>query len=261
MVARSSARTIALLAGAGGCGRTSTAIALARHLAERGNKTIIFDLCFGWGGLGLNVSNAVSYAALLDKDDDIDEAVYISEFGFDILTCLPPSVLDPSLEDFKKITWLTQKLCDKYDFLILDPPSGGHPLSLLAAGLSENILLFSRADGASVASSYCLLKSLRAEGIASRTGAIFSFVESSEQAASLKTRLDILTGQFLGLKLQDHGFISRLEPDSDGEVEIGERGSFEMIRHLSINDIAPLQNGTRRESAGIEFPDTVKAGR
>jgi hypothetical protein len=220
-------------------------------------------LCFGWGGLGLDSNNALAYDDLLDKDDDVSEAIISSESGYDILTCLPPSVLDPSLDDFKKIVWRSHKLREKYDFIILDPPAGGHPLSLLAAGLSETIMLFSRPDAASTASSFCLLKSLHAENIADRTGTVYSLVDSVEQAATLRRRFDLLSWRFLGLKLWDFGFVQRLDRGFDQGAEIGSRweNSDDLITHLNLDVITSLQNETLFEGSGSIFPGAAKVGR
>lgn len=263
MVIRSRAKTIAFLSGVGGTGRTTAAVGLARHLAGLGQKALLFDFCFGWGGLGLERQKSPSYAALLDTDEHIEDAVIHSKTNYDILTCLPPPVLDPSIDDFKKIVWLADRLTEKYDYLILDPPSGGHPLSLLAAGLSDLVMLFTRPDGASVTSSYHLLKSLNAEGIASKVGAVISFVDSARQAASVKTRLDILAGQIPVSKLHNFGFIPRLDLNRGIEIgiEYAAEGSLDTIGHLNLAAIAMLQNETAAKAIRPAFRGSAKVGR
>ncbi|OGC90838.1 MAG: hypothetical protein A2W25_12960 [candidate division Zixibacteria bacterium RBG_16_53_22] len=247
------AKTLALISGAGGTGRTTVGVGLARYLAGLEQRVLLFDLCFGWGGLGLGGQEAISYSALLDADDRIEDAVVSAEPGFDVLTCLPPPVLDPSLDDLKKLVWLTGSLSEKYDFLILDPPSGGHPLSLLAAGSSDRIMLFTRPDSISVASSCRLLKSLNDEGIASNVGAVTSFVDSVEQAASVKARLDILAGQIPVARIQNCGFIRRVNPGRDFEVD--------SIQHLDLAAIAMLQSETAAEAMEPAFRVSAKVGR
>ncbi len=91
-----------------------------------------------------------------------------------------------------------------------------------------------------------------------KTGAGFLML-----AALLKTRLDILTGQFLGIKPQDKGFISRLECEGEaGSLPESEfAGSNDLIKHLALAHFTPLQSETANEAAGSIFPGAAKVGR
>jgi flagellar biosynthesis protein FlhG len=256
MVMQKNAKGITLISGAGGTGRTTVAQNLAQYLARQGNKVLLFDMCFGWGGLSLNSDDLLSYDDLLDTEDDLERAVARTEHGFDIFTCIPPDFLDPIIEDLKKIAWLANRLGSQYDYIVFDPPSGGHPLALLSAGLSDRVFLFARPEATSVASSYSLLKSLHAEGINSRVRTVFAQVESPEQAASLKTRFDLMTSQFLGFTVADGGYVYRLDDRSDDFLcqDLSEE-SEQIIRNIKIDFDTALQSETRLSRAGIAFPD------
>jgi MinD-like ATPase involved in chromosome partitioning or flagellar assembly len=257
MVKPAVAKGIALISGAGGTGRTTAALNLARHLAKRGSRTLIFDLCFGWGGLGISEDDLPTYETLLEKEE-FEDVIAHTNHGFDILTCVPPSFLDPSLEDLKKIAWIISHLGYEYKTILFDPPSGGHPLSLLAAGMSDKIYLFSRPEAASVASSYSLLKSLHAEGLQEKVRIAFSFVESAEQAASLKTRFDLLTGEFLGFRTSDGGFIYRQAAKGDEELfssELNDQTEM-LVTNLNLEGYGLFQNETASLSQIAPLPDS-----
>jgi MinD-like ATPase involved in chromosome partitioning or flagellar assembly len=260
MVGPNTAKAIALVSGSGGTGRTTTARTLAQTLGKK-NRVLLFDLCFGWGGMSYDSVDLPSYEKLLNFENDELLAIP-TEGGFDVLTCEPPEFLDPTLEDLKKIAWISNEYAEDYDYIIFDPPSGGHPLALLSSGMSEQVLLFTRPEASSVASSYCLLKSLFAEGIYNRIRIVFAGVDSAEQAASLKTRFDIMTEQFLGLKIADGGFIYRREINDD-EFEtndLNER-TLESINNLNFGAKAALQNETGLRQSGIVFPDKQQVRR
>jgi MinD-like ATPase involved in chromosome partitioning or flagellar assembly len=256
------AKGIAFISGAGGTGRTTAALNLARHLTKRGSHTLIFDLCFGWGGLGISENDLPTYEVLLEKEE-FEDIVAHTNHGFDILTCVPPSFLDPSLEDLKKIAWIITHLGYEYDAIIFDPPSGAHPLSLLAAGMSDKVYLFSRPEAGSVASSYSLLKSLHAEGLQEKVRIAFSFVESAEQAASLKTRFDLLTKEFLGFKTPDGGFIYRQAEKADEEFfssELNDQSEMP-FNSLNLEGWGLFQNETGLRSQIAQLPDSQYQGR
>ena len=255
MVGNPKAKGIALLSGSGGCGRTCAALNLAAFLARKGEKILLFDMCFGWGGLNSLMDKAPSYESLLECDEP-ETLAFAHASGFDLLTCTTPDFLNPGEDELKKIAWMAYYLGFKYHNIIFDPPSGGHPLALLAAGLSESVYLISRPEAASVASSYCLLKSLQAEGIYSRVKAAFSFVESPEHAASLKTRFDLLTRQFLNIQLDDGGFIYGQNNNIDDDfslTEINER-TLASITNLILGKQPSLQNATHFEARRMAVP-------
>ena len=254
MVGNPKAKGIALLSGSGGNGRTTAALNLAALLASKGQKVLLFDMCFGWGGLNSFVNSVPDYEALLESEEP-ETLAFSAPAGFDILTCNPPSFLCPGEEELKKIGWMAYYMGFKYHDIIFDPPSGGHPLALLAAGLSESVFLFSRPEASSVELSYCLLKSLHEEGIFSRVKTAFSFVESFQHAASLKIRFDILTRQFLNIQLADGGFICRRNNDEEDFSfrEISEQ-TIASVTNLNLNSRPAFQNATRMGTAGRAIP-------
>jgi len=225
MNSRPLATGITFLAGAGGSGRTSTALGLAAKLARAGHKTLFFDLCLGWGGLNITDTVPRSFEQFIETVN-VEELPQKTDFGFDLVTCAPPRRLDPAPEEFAKLTFLIHELGARYDFVILDPPASAHPLSLMAAGLCEVIYLQIRPDASSVASAYCLLKTLSDEEIDERIRISFAFVNSEEEASSLKSRFDQLTERFLGKRFTEGGFIYRenisgegiFRPDQDFEI-------------------------------------------
>lgn len=215
MNTRPLATGVTLLSGAGGSARTSTAVGLAARLARKGHKTLFFDFCFGWSGLNIGNSDLYPYERLLQAEN-CHQFVTATDYGFDLISCLPPNVLNPDSDELQRITYLVHELGGRYDFIILDPPASAHPLSLLAAGLCEEIFLLIRPDAAAVASSYCLLKNLVGEGLNDRIKIAFAFVDSPEQAASLKSKFDQLTGQFIKTRFPDGGFVYRIDEAGDG---------------------------------------------
>ncbi len=200
------ARGITLLSGAGGSGRTSAGIGIAASLAQKGHRTLYFDLCFGWGGLNIGTAIPPSYHELF-LQDDMGKLCETTDLGFDLITCAPPDILNPDNEELKRITYLIHEFGGRYDFIILDPPASAQPLSLLAAGLCEEVILVVRPDAAAVASSYSLLKTLIGEGLGDRVKIAFSMVDTPEMASSLKAKFDKLTRQFMDATLPDGGFI------------------------------------------------------
>ncbi len=252
MISHSIATGITFLAGSGGSGRTTAATGLAARLAKMNRKVLLFDLCFGWTGLSIDKDNIPTYEQLLAADEDTEEMTLPTDHGFDLLTTVPPGILNPGEDDLKNIAWLIHNLARQYDFIILDPPSGAQPLGMLAAALCDGIFLVARPDAAAVASSYCLLKTLVGESLSDRIKVAFSFVNSPEHASSLKAKFDSLTEQFLSLKFQDGGFIYNNAGFDSEDFCVG-RSTDDLLvlaRNLRLNETGLFQNETKTETTG-----------
>jgi flagellar biosynthesis protein FlhG len=252
-------RGLALVSGSGGTGRTTVALNLAGKLAACGQKILLADLCFGWGGLNNFASRLSTFEELIDSDGVADKIVSPTDHGFDLLTCVPPEFVDFENDDFKKLAWVLSRISSTYDLVIYDAPSGGHPLSLLAAGMSDRVFLFARPDANSFGSAYCLLKSLNLEGINSRVRLICNFTESEAHAASLKTRFDLTTDRFLGLKIASGGHILRQNELYDGDFQLSgiSRISQTLIDNLDLTGIVTFQDETSDNSDLNNFPDRI----
>lgn len=250
MIDHSMATGITFLAGSGGSGRTTAATALAARLAVSNRRVLLFDLCFGWTGLGIDKVNIPTYEQLLESEENTGELIIPTNHGFDLLTTIPPGILNPAEDDLKIIAGLVHDLARYYDFLILDPPSGAQPLGMLAAALCDRIFLQARPEAAAVASSYCLLKTLVGEGLGDRIKIAFSFVNSPEHAASMKTKFDALTQQFLNLKFDDGGFIYNSAGFESEDFHI-DRNTDELLvlaKNLRLDETGVFQNETISET-------------
>jgi flagellar biosynthesis protein FlhG len=252
-------KAIAFVAGSGGTGRTTVAANLAHLLAQDGQKVLLSDLCFGWGGLNSFASRLPTFENLLESDGNPESIISHSDDGFDLMTCIPPEFVDLENDDFKKLAWVLDRVGTAYDLVIYDAPSGGHPLSLLAAGMSNRVFLFARPDAASFGSAFTLLKSLNQEGINSRIRFICNFAESENHAASLKTRFDLVSDRYLGFKTISGGYILRCPELFDGDFLTGEtnRISQTLLEHLDLAGIVSFQDETTDNSSLNTFPDRI----
>jgi flagellar biosynthesis protein FlhG len=252
-------KALALVAGSGGTGRTTVAVNLAHLLAQDGQKVLLSDLCFGWGGLNSFASKLPTFEDLLESDGNPESIISHSDEGFDLLTCVPPDFIDLENDDFKKLAWVLDRVGSAYDLVIYDTPACGHPLSLLAAGMSDRVFLFTRPDAASFGSSFTLLKSLHLEGINSRIRLICNFAESEAHAASIKTRFDLVSDRYLGIKTSSGGFILRYSELFDRDFQASEinRASQSLLEHLDLTGIVSFQDETPDNSHVNSFPDRI----
>jgi flagellar biosynthesis protein FlhG len=191
---------LAVVSGKGGVGKSLITLNLALALGKFGMKTLLFDAA---GGNLATLANSGSQAETnrLSTDNDLAENV----------TLHISSLRNPCLvTNSKGIRSLLQEIIGAvpgFKCVIFDCPTGVNAISQTLAGLSERVALVSNSDPTSIAGAYIVARAFEQEGLASRIGLLFNQVESIDEAASLKTRFDILSNNFLNCRFGDYGYV------------------------------------------------------
>jgi septum site-determining protein MinD len=121
-------RTISIVSGKGGVGKTTTAINLAAYLNALGQNVLLIDANINTPDVGLSLSAPVvpiSLQHVLSGKNNPEEAIYVHKSGTKIM----PSSLSLAA-DIKNLEKVTKKLKENFDFIIIDS----------AAGLGEDVL-------------------------------------------------------------------------------------------------------------------------
>ena len=224
---------IAVLSGKGGVGKSVIASNLALAMASRGLKTVLFDA--GGGDLthltnsgDMSSEELPNFASLNIHPAGENLSLYRSSIS-DAYSITDESDIEAFLEEIVEAS--SNCRCVVFDCL-----TGAGPITYTLAGISEVSLLVSTPDPTSVAGAYLLAKSLHNDGLVARAQLLFNQVESADEAASLKTRFDILTGKFLNRKFPMAGYIR-----SDGAIA------------ESVLEQLPLLAGRSTSRSGPDF--------
>ena len=117
---------IGIVSGKGGVGKTTITACLGSALSHAGHRVLLCDGDFGLRDLDLvlGVANEIIYDALdasKDKDYKDDAVVSIAE-NLDFL----PASQSARWEDIgrKKYKKLVRRLCEEYDYILIDAPAG-----------------------------------------------------------------------------------------------------------------------------------------
>ena len=137
-------RSIAVVSGKGGVGKTTVACALALTLARQNKSVCLIDLDIGLNNIDvlLSVNNKVVYdiGDCLSGKCRIKQAL-VSDSRFDNLYILPSirfSDYDINMAGVKDIV---RKLVNVFDFVIIDAPAGIGELFSLAANSANQTLV------------------------------------------------------------------------------------------------------------------------
>ncbi|MDK2939632.1 MAG: septum site-determining protein MinD [Methanolobus sp.] len=142
-----------IVSGKGGAGTSTAAINLGAALAGFAKKTLIIDADVGMPTiglmLGLKTSKGTIHEVLAGKVE-LNEAIYDGPNNMHIL---PGSI---SLQGFVNANTeilgdIVESVKEKYDYIIIDSPTGINKNSLLAISLSDEIIQLVNPDIASLA--------------------------------------------------------------------------------------------------------------
>lgn len=191
---------LAILSGKGGVGKSVISLNLALALGRLGIKTLLFD---AGGGDLVSLANT---GRLNTQKAPADVFQITDNVG------LYPSSMTASYtifdeEDIEEFLDEIINVVPGYSCAVFDCPTGAGPVSYILGGLSERVIIVSTPDPTSIAGAYLLIKTLHRDGLSKRCGILFNRVGSADEAASLKTRFDIITRKFLYQRFEQVGYI------------------------------------------------------
>ncbi|UCC78308.1 MAG: hypothetical protein JSW64_08450 [Candidatus Zixiibacteriota bacterium] len=242
------AKGLAVLTGSPPPGQSIPGYGLAKRLAGRNTRTLYLDLrlprenSFYLDGQSCDFDYP-SYGA-----KDLFEPVSNRDSDFDMIRFRSPVNAAINEDLLERISDSVSEFSLRYDSIIISAPYGLNPISFLAAAMCEDIILIMEPDVSSIASGYCIIKALAAEGVGEKVATAFSNVGSAEQAFSLKSKFDSLTAGFLNLKFKDGGFT--LSCREDGSTEYIERtdflGASDYAENARLETFRAFQNETEK---------------
>jgi flagellar biosynthesis protein FlhG len=191
---------IAILSGKGGVGKSVISLNLALGLGKAGIKTLLFD---AGGGDLVYLTNNGQPESQPDKTTLLPVADKVDLYTSAIAGANSP--LDD--RDVERLINEVVEVAPGFKCILFDCLTGSGPIPYTLVGLSEASLLVTTPDPTAIAGTYLLARSLYQDGLASRSGLLFNKVDSADEAASLKTRFDILTGKFLSHQFKQAGYI------------------------------------------------------
>jgi flagellar biosynthesis protein FlhG len=223
---------ITVLSGKGGVGKSVAALNLSLALGRHYGKVLLFDAA-GGSLVHLTNSNPTEDTLTIGLEENVD--LYNSSIA-DSYSILSEADIEGFLQEIVDVS-------RGYDYVVFDCLTGAGPVSYTLAGLAELTLLVTTADPTSIAGTYLLAKALHQDGLAARSELIFNGVQSVDEAASLKTRFDILTSRFLKRTFAQSGYIHQDQALAESVME--------QRPLLQSNNISPAYRDFQRLASDI----------
>lgn len=199
-------RSIAVLSGKGGVGKSNIAVNLAIALAEIEQRVSVLDADLGLANIDILFGVVPKYnlGHVLRGDKELPEILFKVD---DRVSIIPggAGLQELSNLDQQRQTWIVERLAfleEETDILLLDTSAGIHR-SVIDFALSSDIsLLVTTPEPTAIRDAYSVLKSLcQMSGGRVRIGLVVNMATDEKEGLLISDRIISAADQFLGIKI------------------------------------------------------------
>ncbi|MDR3076599.1 MAG: MinD/ParA family protein, partial [Synergistaceae bacterium] len=205
-------RSIAVLSGKGGVGKSNVAVNLALALAEKGLNVALLDADLGLANIDIlfGVVPKFNLGHVLRGEKELSEIIFKVD---ERVSIIPGGVGLRELADLdeQRQSWIISRLSmldDDADLLILDTSAGIHKNVLSFSMASDLTLIITTPEPTAIRDSYSVLKSLcQATGGDINVGLVVNMASDEREAFLVAERIISAGEQFLDFKAPYFGCV------------------------------------------------------
>ena len=219
------AKTISVVSGKGGVGKTSFALKLSRILAYEGYKVLLIDCDMNLSNtavkLGLPINQ--NFYEFINNQKKFEEIIYKDNKFHLLAACNGCLDLFKAKLDWEKI--IIDIICiyeNDYDFIFLDCPAGLNKEVLSISAYCDYRFVITTPDRSAITDSYSLIKILDQHYGIRTNSLLLNKISSKNQYNKIIKAMHGVVNNFLSSKLNILGFVSFFKEnvdDFDKELE------------------------------------------
>lgn len=205
-------KSIAIVSGKGGVGKTNLAVNLALAFGEMGKRTAILDADLGLANVDLLLGVVPKYhlGHVIKGERTLDEIIIPIN---DRVSLIPGGAGIQYLADMddQQLSGFIDKLSvldGRMDMLVVDTGAGIHRNVISFALSADEVLVITTPEPTAIRDSYGVLKSLANTSSGKlNVGVVVNMVSGEEEARDVASRLLSAAQQFLGVEVLQRGYI------------------------------------------------------
>ncbi|MFC5463747.1 P-loop NTPase [Lederbergia graminis] len=205
------AKTIAVVSGKGGVGKSNISINTAMILQQKGYRVLLFDLDIGMGNINI-ILGGIATASLsdyLNTDMLIDDIIFTTDEGVSYISAgngLNNIVeIDGTL--LEKLLRGLEKLQMNYDFIIFDMAAGANSAAMEILKSVDDIFVLSTPEPTAMTDAYSMMKYLCLEDAKGTFHLICNRADSEQQGTNTLKRLEKTALVFLQKQVNTLGVL------------------------------------------------------
>lgn len=241
LLSRDFVRSVTLVGGKGGIGRTSVLSAIASALSRQGRSAILLDQNPGRASAiaGFGLSRGRDLAEILDRDTPLEEIIQHGADGLRLVAAHRAFARmgNPGSAQEERLARAFERLAPRPDYLLVDAPAGDGIHSPTFSLASQEVIVMVSPQPESVTGAYALLRRLSWDLARRRFHIVANRVRSEEQGAILFDNIARAARSYLNVSLEFLGSVpeddavrkstrmrqpvTRLFPDAPAAVACG----------------------------------------
>jgi len=158
----SSGRSIAVVSGKGGVGKSNFSMNFASLLVKEGKKVVIVDMDIGMGNIHILIGKTVqvSLTDYLEGNSLLDDVIYEGPNGLKYISggSGMTSIVEWSPAMFNKLVEAFQFLQTQFDYILFDMGAGATSWSLQLLTSVDDIIVISTTEPTSIMDAYSMMK-------------------------------------------------------------------------------------------------------
>ncbi|CAM4034217.1 MinD/ParA family protein [Lederbergia lenta] len=195
------ARTIAIVSGKGGVGKTNISTNLALTLADKGKRVLLFDFDIGMGNVNilLGTTSNSNISAFLQDDVPLKSIIQHTANGISYISAGNGlnEVMEMDNRMYNRLLDGLSELQAEYDFIIFDMAAGATTTALNILLSADDIFVVCTPEPTAITDAYSMMKFICSAQSESRFLLICNRAESKRQGKETLERLQSAAQKFL----------------------------------------------------------------
>ncbi|QTD42310.1 MinD/ParA family protein [Sporosarcina sp. Te-1] len=205
------ARSIAVVSGKGGVGKSNFSTNFAYALQISGKKVIIVDMDIGMGNIHILLGAAPAYSLkdYVSGQRSLEEVVTIDSDGLAFISGGSglDSVLDWSEEMFSRLLEAFGQLQKEFDFILFDMGAGATQSSIDLIVAVDEVIVISTTEPTSITDAYSMMKFIFLQDQEKHFHLVSNRVAKQEEGLEAARRLQFAMSKFLNKETTVLGYL------------------------------------------------------
>lgn len=155
-------RSLAVVSGKGGVGKSNFSTNFAIELAKLGKKVVVLDMDIGMGNVHILIGKTAQYSLMdyLEGNASLDEVMFEGPYSLQYISGGSglSSVVEWSKEMFDLLINAFEELQKSYDYVLFDMGAGAANWSIDLLTSIDEIIVISTAEPTSITDAYSMMK-------------------------------------------------------------------------------------------------------
>lgn len=253
-------KTIAVVSGKGGVGKSNFSINFAASLAAQGNRVVLLDMDIGMGNVHILVGRSVQSTILHYLEDDTCSIEDVIEQGEGVSYIFGGSGLNKILEWDQRMISRLEKAYEtlqlEYDYLIFDMGAGASTGGIELISAVDDIIVVTTPEPTSVMDAYSMMKIIYMRDEDKQFSLICNRATSEKEGRETLQRLQLAMQRFLS---KDLTLLGSLPEDSSVRKAVTEQTPFLLQNPssaISRTMVKLAENYTSQTSAQVHMRST-----